>query len=358
VPTFAVVFADTAGHIGFHAAGSVPIRDIAERGYRPGWDPKHQWQGLIPFEGMPQLRDPERGWIATANNRPAPEDFPYPLSGTWSHGLRGERIREMIESKPRLSRDDCIAMQHDDLSLRARRCLPSLLRTLTAGSRPRLAEAARHLEKWDCRVEVDSVAATLFDVFFAEWTRAVVRQRFEGETAALLADGAGGLAASLLTDDRFGWFPRAQREEAIRAAMEAALDGLTGRLGRDMSQWQWGRLHTLSLRHFLSGRGDLGELLDHGGIPIRGDYATVCNAWPNAIFEARTGAGYRLIGDLSAMPAGLWAVDGQSQSGHPGSPHYRDQLHDWNEGRYHYLPLDPNEAARAAVATLELHPAS
>ena len=63
--------------------------------------------------------DPERGWIATANNRPAPEDFPYPLSGTWAHGLRAERIRQMIESKAKLSREDFIAMQHDALSVRA-----------------------------------------------------------------------------------------------------------------------------------------------------------------------------------------------------------------------------------------------
>jgi penicillin amidase len=356
VPTFAVVFADTAGHIGFHAAGSVPIRDIAERGYRPGWDPRHQWQGLIPFEGMPQLRDPERGWIATANNRPAPEDFPYPLSGTWSHGLRAERIRQMIEAKERLSRDDCIAMQHDALSIRAQRCAPPLLKVLAESSHPRLVEAVSHLEKGDYRVEADSVAATLFDVFFVLWTDAVVRQHFEGQTATLLADGAAGLAAALLVEDVAGWFPPGRREEAIRSAMRKSLYWLNERLGPDMTQWTWGRIHTLPLRHFLSGRGDLGELLDHGGIPVRGDYTTVCNAWPSADFESRTGAGYRLIADLSDTPGGLWAVDGQSQSGHPGSPHYRDQLLDWNEGRYHYLPLDPTETARAAIATLTLQP--
>ncbi|HEY7157312.1 MAG TPA: penicillin acylase family protein, partial [Gemmataceae bacterium] len=130
VPTFCVVHADMAGHIGFHAAGSVPIRNVWERGYRPGWDPHHQWEDLIPFEGMPQLADPERGWIATANNRPALEDFPYPLSGTWSHGLRAERIRQMIEAQERFTREDFIAMQHDALSIRAQRCVPPLLAVL------------------------------------------------------------------------------------------------------------------------------------------------------------------------------------------------------------------------------------
>jgi penicillin amidase len=358
VPTFSVVFADTAGHIGFHAAGSVPIRNVWERGYRPGWDPRHQWDGLIPFEGMPQLTDPERGWIATANNRPAPEDFPYPLSGTWSHGLRAERIRQMIESKERFTREDSIAMQHDALSLRAQRCLPSLLAVFRSGERqsPELAEAVRYLEKWDCRMEVDRVGATLFDAFFEQWTKVVVRQHFKGETAALLSDGASGLAAGLLAEDAAGWFPPGVREQTIRATMEATLDRLAERLGADVAQWSWGRLHKLPLRHVLSGRGELGELLDHGNQPIKGDYTTVCNAWQNAAGEACTGAGYRLIADLSDASVGLWAVDAQSQSGHPGSAHYSDQFGDWNEGRYHYLPLDRAEVAQSAVSALTLEP--
>jgi len=359
VPTFCVVFADTAGHIGFHAAGSVPIRNVWERGYRPGWDPRHQWDGLVPFEGMPQWNDPERGWIATANNRPAPEDFPYPLSGTWSHGLRAERIRQMMEAKERFTREDFIAMQHDAVSVRARHCLPLLLKVLKSSPQPRVSEAVCHLEQWDCRMEVDRVGATLFAAFFAQWTKTVVQQRFDGETAALLSDGAAGLAAFLLAEDAAGWFAPGLREPTIRTTMESELASLRERLGPDMGQWTWGRVHKLPLRHFLSGRGDLGHLLDHGNQPIKGDYTTVCNAWQNAAGEARSGAGYRLIADLGDAAAGLWAVDAQSQSGHPGSLHYRDQLGDWIAGHYHYLPLAPSETPvpPTARSTLRLDPA-
>jgi penicillin amidase len=356
VPTFSVVFADTAGHIGFHAAGAIPLRNLWERGYRPGWDPRHQWEGLIPFEGMPQWADPRRGWIATANNRPAPEDFPYPLSGAWSNGLRAERIRQLIETRERLTRADFVAMQHDALSLRARRCLPHLLKVLKSSSRPPLVEAVRHLETWDYRMEVDRVGATLFDVFFAQWTKAVVRQRFDGETAALLTDGAAGLAAALLAEDAGGWFPPGQREPAILAEMESALAWLAERFGASMEEWSWGRLHVLLLRHFLSGRGNLGELLDRVPQPVAGDYTTVCNSGSDAGFAARAGAGYRLLVELSATPSGLWAVDVQSQSGHPGSTHYGDQVTDWSEGRYHFLPLDGAAALRMAVNHLVLEP--
>jgi penicillin amidase len=68
------------------------------------------------------------------------------------------------------------------------------------------------------------------------------------------------------------------------------------------------------------------------------------------------GANYRLIADLASSPPGLWAVDAQGQSGHPGSPHYGDQLTDWIAARYHWLPLDRAEAAKTSVATLRLEP--
>src|SRR5260370_2373735 len=187
VPTFSVVFADVEGHIGYQCTGRLPVRNVWERGYRPGWDPAHQWQGLIPFEGMPRLADPERGGIATANNRPAAEDFPYPLSGTWSDGLRATRIRQMLEAKTRFAYKDFSAMQQDALSLRAVRCLPAMLKVLSASSEKRNREALDHLRTWDCRMESDRVAAAIFAGFFSHWTRTVARERFDEETAAFLA---------------------------------------------------------------------------------------------------------------------------------------------------------------------------
>jgi penicillin amidase len=358
VPTFSVVFADVEGHIGYQAAGRVPLRGAAERGYRPGWDPRHQWRGLISFDGMPRLADPERGWIATANNRPAPEDFPYPLSGTWSDGLRARRIREMIEGKDTLSRDDFAAMHQDALSLRAVRCLPELLKILAAATQPRLREAEARLRAWDGRMEPDRVGATLFDVFFSHWVRAVVGEPFDQATASFVAAGANGLSASLLAEEPGSEAASGKREQTVLAAMNSALDWLADRLGPDMAQWNWGKLHVLRLRHILSGRGDLGQLLDHGGLPVPGDMHTVCNTGLGPAFEARTGAGYRLIADLAMSPPQLWAVDAQSQSGHPGSPHYGDQLQPWLRGEYHPLPLDPSEASRFSVCKLMLEPVS
>jgi penicillin amidase len=367
VPTFSVVFADVEGHIGYQAMGRIPIRKIAERGYRPGWDPDHQWQGLIPFEGMPRLADPQRGWIATANNRPAPDDYPYPLSGTWSDGQRARRIRQMIESASRLSHEDCAAMQQDALSLRGVRCRPALLDVLTrhptimardrsqqkARYDPEILEAAAHIRAWDGRMEPGSVGATIFEVFFTHWCRMVVQARMNGAMEEFLASGVGGLAAALLIKDAVGWFIPKERELRIITAFLSALLWLTRRLGPDMDQWQWRKLHVLTLHHILSGRGDLGRLLDRGGLSVRGSTHTVCNTASDVNFEVRTGPNYRLIADMNESPAGLWAVDSQGQSGHPGSTHYGEGLREWIAGRYHFLALDCKQPGGGMRLTLE-----
>lgn len=343
VPTFNYVFADAAGHIGYQVVGRIPVRDHWARGFRPGWEPAHQWRELIPFDGMPALADPPSGWIRTANNRNAPEDFPYPLSGTWSSGHRAVRIRQMLEEETKFSFDDFRRMHQDVLMLRAVEAVPRLLPVLEGVADARVQAAVSYLRAWDCRMETDRVAASLFELFFRHWTYTVAAARFPAELVSAMAGVVGGLALKLLHEDGAGWFGAEAREEKILAAFQAALDELTARLGDDMAQWHWGNVHKITLRHFLSSRGDLGELLDRGGLPVRGNGFTVCNtgyAVNGANYEAASGANYRLIADFSVSPPGLWAVDSAGQSGHPNSAHYCDQLTEWIAGEYHFLPLD------------------
>lgn len=346
-PTFSFVFADTAGAIGYQCVGRIPIRHNWERGYRPGWDPAQQWQGLIPYAGMPALANPAAGWIRTANNRTAPADYPYPLSGTWSSGHRAERIRHMLEAQERFAHADFVRMHYDVRSQRAAEAVPLLLAVLETVYDPQVQTAAALLQNWDYRMEPDQVGAALFEVFFRQWSRTVAAARFEATTAALMADVIGGLALTLLTADEAGWFAAGDREKQIVTAFQATLAELTSRLGPDMPQWTWGRLHKITLHHPLSGRGDLTTLLDRGGYALSGNAFTVCNTGSDPNYEANTGASYRLIADLSSSPPVLWGMDTAGQSGHPGSPHYCGQLTAWLTGDYHPLPLQRAEITEA-----------
>jgi penicillin amidase len=79
----------------------------------------------------------------------------------------------------------------------------------------------------------------------------------------------------------------------------------------------------------------------------------VASTSPDATYGAWLGDGYRMVSDMADPRLGLSQVEVGSASGHPGSPHYDDQLPVWAAGGYHYLALGtPAEG----VATLELQP--
>jgi penicillin amidase len=95
VPTFSAVFGDVDGYVGYQAAGRLPVRNTVERGYREGWNPEHQWQGLVPFRGC-QWRSPPSvaGW------RPPTTDLPrmiflilWPAAGSAGTGPNASATR-------------------------------------------------------------------------------------------------------------------------------------------------------------------------------------------------------------------------------------------------------------------------
>jgi len=136
--------------------------------------------------------------------------------------------------------------------------------------------------------------------------------------------------------------------------MSQALDHLEERLGAEMSACSWGKIHSITLNHLLSHHRDLKQLLRMGGYPVHGNGITVCNTGSDPNYLAALGANWRYNADLSEDPPGLWAVDAAGQSGHPGSPHYCDQLSEWISGRYRYIPLDRQRAEATAMSRLIL----
>ena len=298
----------------------------------------------------------------TANNRVAANEFPYPLAGTWSSGYRARRIRERIESQTSLERPNHRDLHQDAVSLRAVACLPGLCAALEHENDPVSAPLVALLKNWNGDCRDDLVAPAVFNVFFVEWCKRVAAERFPDEVVPFLAGGIEGLAAELLRGDDCGWFARPaakgviNREALIREMFRGTLQRLAARFGDDPAQWSWGRLHRLDLKHVLAARGDLGELLNHGGAGVRGDATTVCNTGRGPDFEAAVGAGFRMICDLGESPAGLWMVDWQSQSGHCGSPHYRDQFQEWRSGRIPLLAARSSRGDGLAISRIRLEP--
>jgi penicillin amidase len=68
------------------------------------------------------------------------------------------------------------------------------------------------------------------------------------------------------------------RDDIIRKSFADALNDLEQKIGNNIEDWQWGRLHTVTFKHAFSGTsGLLDKLIDIGPFEISGDGTTIFN---------------------------------------------------------------------------------
>lgn len=368
VPAQNFVYADVQGNIGYYAPGRYPIRAAGD-GSLPaeGWSGAAEWVDWVPFQELPQAYNPPAGWIATANNRPVPAEYPFFLGREWALPYRYRRIAELLQSKSRLSPDDLAAIQADTRSLHAAELLPRLL-GLAAPLDERQQRAVELLRAWDFDMRGDSAAAAIF----AAWYRRLPGALAEDELGAALlkryVDSFGPARSFVQTalDQRNGaWCDdtgttlRESCAQTAGLALNDALDDLEATMGQNMQRWRWDSVHRTALGHQPFDSVPLLQRLFSRSLPAGGDHGTV-NAGPFSFetpFEQRAGPAYRQIIDLSGPDHGRFMLAG-GQVGHPLSRHYDDYLLDWRAVRYRPMRMSSEAITAAAAARLELRPSA
>ena len=122
VPSQNVVYADTYGDIGYILPGKLPIRAKGQGLVPvPGWTGEYEWLGYVPFEELPHISNPEKGFIATANNKVAEDNYPHWIGADYVSGNRAQRIVELIDSQDKMAISDFQKMHLDVVSPYARR---------------------------------------------------------------------------------------------------------------------------------------------------------------------------------------------------------------------------------------------
>lgn len=364
-----VVYADVDGRFGHIAPCRIPVRAAGDGTMPvPGWDDRHAWRGAIPFEALPQSRDPARGYIVNANQSVVPDGYPHFITGEWALPYRAERIASSLaaadEGRP-LKALDMVAIQTDETSLYARALVP-YLGGLDPGGDARRAEAIAIVAGWDGHAHAGSAAAGIVQAWLMHLNRLI-----------LVDDLPGDLLDDYLPEDRLQQQPRrflavaladatspwcddsrtAAREscdDLARRALDLALADLRARLGPNMAGWQWGRLHTLVLTHQPLGEAPLlGRLLNRRQ-SNGGDAFTVDAAPPNPAAPYRQDKlpGYRQIITLRDDDVGRFSIAG-GQSGHPLARSYADRLGPHGAGSYAPMTLG---RAHATGDVLRLEP--
>ena len=102
-PSANCVFGDSKGNIGFKTILALPIRSahslLDDRAAHEGWDSANDWQGILPDELLPQVINPEQGWLVSANHRPIASFYPISLgisTGSLGDTDRSWRLKERV----------------------------------------------------------------------------------------------------------------------------------------------------------------------------------------------------------------------------------------------------------------------
>jgi len=367
VPAQNVVYADREGHIGYQAPGLVPIRKSGNDGSVPaaGWRPETDWTGeFVPYDGLPNVLDPEDGFIVTANQAVIGTDYPYFLTDDWDRGYRSQRIRDVLAADDEVSIDDMLDLQLDTQSPMAPVLLPHLLDVpLPHGY---YSAGQRLLAEWDGRMDADSPAAAYFNVVW----RNLLSLTFGDELAGDLAPDGGQRWFAVVTEllgrpsdpywDDVDTEEVEHRDDILRRALLDARDDLTALQAPHPEEWSWGELHELELRSPTLGESGIGvveRLFNRGGWEVGGGAGIVdATSWDAAEgFEVTAAPSMRMVVSLGDLDESRW-VNLTGVSGHAFNDHYTDQTDLWAEGRTLRWVFGREAVESATEDTLTLEP--
>ena len=339
-----LLFADIHGDMGYLCRGRIPIRSRVN-GWLPvpGWTGEHEWEGDIPFEELPVSINPIEGYIATANNRPIGDDYPYYIAIDFTPEFRVKRVTEGLKSLNRPTAEDMAQVHAQRVSIPALAYQGVLKQMEPLDTASKAAKEL--LLDWDGKMDAHRVQPTIYsamrdallkDVLEINLTEGLAYDAwhpadrglgsFSNRLKARLVAMIGEDDCSLLREGDT-W------PTAVAKALSQAVVTLSERLGEEMNEWQWEKVHQARPKHNLSAAfPELAELLDPPAIPISGDGDTPLQGGysPAAAATVTSLSVARYSYDPSNWENSLWVVP-LGSSGHPGSPHYHDQSETWRQ---------------------------
>jgi acyl-homoserine-lactone acylase len=393
-----MVFADKE-NIAWQVIGNYPVRSRG-RGLMPspGWTGVYDWKGLLSMDALPNLKNPDAGFIGTANHRTIAKDYPYILSSSWYWPERAERIEQMALATDKHTIKTNQDMQLDTYSL----FVPKLKDVILKGALS--ADIAKEINGWqdeqkkaqarkaiemmqgfDGDMKEDSKAAAMMGAFMHSVTKNIFLDELGPSDSrawnSFLAVNNQSYNATcdhliMRGDESPFWddlrTPQQEtKAQIIAASLADAVQHLEKTFGIADGKWRWGGLHTYTWetdtsqmsRHFSFieriGLKRMWAYFNRGPYPAPGDIFTlnVSAYMMGKDFDTWLIPSMRMIVDFSQEDT-MMAVNSSGQSDNPSSPHYDDGIQVWRNGKYIPFPFKDDAVKAQYKDVLRLIPAS
>ena len=323
------------GEIGLTIAGKFPVK-WKEQGkfLLDGSNPDHEWKDYIPYEHILKTKNPQNGFVSSANQHPVDKEYPYYYYSHNYEMYRGRRLIERLESIDLVGLEDVIKIQNDNFNYKAFESLPIIIDKIdTNNLKSNEIDYFKSISNWDYFSDPNDTVTPIFNVWWNK-LRNKLWDEFDTMKYSYRKPNSFITYKIIREYENFDYYDnlKTQEEESINdiinQSFKETIDSLENwKKEENKSLILWKNFKNTRVNHLL---GIKSFSLDN--IDIGGDR--------NILNAASRGHGpsWRMIVKLDReKETEAWGVYPGGQSGNPGSPNYVEGISDWGKGIYKKL---------------------
>ena len=325
------VFASKTGDIAIWQQGKFPARWKGQGLYvMPGEDSSYMWQDFIPQAENPHSKNPERGFLESANQRPADSTYPYFIPGSYITA-RGITIENKLSAMSGITTDDMMKLQNNYFNTSAEDAKSILLGYVKENELD--VSGKKYLDifkNWDLMASPDSKGQTVYQCWWDSLMAGIWKDELS-TTHPLSPWPSEQTTMELLKKDSAMKFIdniNTPQKETLYDVVTMALQKASVDLAKDEAQGklEWTKFKNPTVYHLIKSlKGFARPGLNVGG----------ANNIINAVTHSH-GPSWRMIVQMTT-PTEAYGVYPGGQSGNPGSKYYDDYLDSWVAGKYNKL---------------------
>lgn len=355
-PAQNVVFASVRGDIAHRVQGKYPLNDFEEGKFlKDGTRSSNNWTKFIPNEHNAFWKNPERGFVSSANQQPADSTYPYYITAYSYESYRNRRINEVLRSDDAITVEDMKNLQYDNFGMKASESLPLMLDMLKGKNLPGdEKDIVESLKKWDYYYTAGSRAAVYYDIWYRKlyisiWDE-IKKSRQENIPLKFPTDYSTIRLMKQFPDLTFFDDKTTEEKETLADLILNSFRAMVKEVKalEEAGGFTWASYKSTYVGHQLRIRP-----LGYYGIKTGGSGGDVVNA---------TGTNHapseRIIIELDPDGVKAWGHYPGGQSGNPGSRYYDNMVEAWANGTYYDLLFltRPDESNARIIFSQSLTP--
>ncbi|OUS00048.1 penicillin acylase family protein [Flavobacteriales bacterium 33_180_T64] len=326
------VFASTEGDIALWIQGKFPNKWKGQGKFlMDGSNPNHDWQSYIPQEFNAHVKNPQRGFVSSANQHPVDESYPFYVYNDGYETYRNRVINDFFRTKEKITVDDFKDLHNNNYNLKAAELLPHIFKTMELSSfTSEELVIYNQIKSWDFNNDIDKVGPSIWSTWWNKLYN-ITWDEFDVEDVALDTPFAYQTIYLLKNNSEDAFMDIVDTSE-IETAKDLFLITFKD-TAKELNEWKlengdynWQAYKATYVGHLLQALPAFSRF----DLPIGGD-RNIVNAT-----SKNHGPSWRMIVEMSTPPKALGIYPG-GQSGNPGSKYYDNFINDWAAGQYHEL---------------------